>query len=269
MNKVFFFIVIIFTFGFCKAQVVDSSAIYEDDYEEIYEDSLSTGHYKNMYRADSVLLKNPVSENTIHPKSFKENIKSRYKGEEFDYSTSKPKESFWDKLMRKILKLIQTIFGETSLESSAQVTTVVIRLFVVILVGFLLYFIIKFLLGKNGNFIFGKKNKKVVINDEELHENIHEINFPESIATFERTKDYRSAVRYQFLFILKKLSDKKLILWNPEKTNKDYVAELKVPHFKNEFSNLSYIFDYVWYGEFSIDEQSYAKFKQQYQSFKP
>ncbi|CAD7803091.1 hypothetical protein CHRY9390_01023 [Chryseobacterium aquaeductus] len=269
MNKICFFILFLFCFGFSQARDEDSTVVYDDYYEESYEDSLITGHYKNMYRADSVLIENPVSENTVYPKSFKENIKSRYKGEEFDYSASKPKESFWDKLMRKLFKLIQRIFGETSVESSAQITTVVIRLFAILLVGFLLYFIVKFIIGKNGNFIFGKRNKKVVINDEELHENIHEINFPESIASFERSKDYRSAVRYQFLFVLKKLSDKKLILWNPEKTNKDYVAELKVPNLKNEFSNLSYIFDYVWYGEFSIDEESYVKFKEQYQSFKP
>lgn len=268
MNKVFLFILFLFYFGHSNAQTVDSTVVYEDYYDESYEDSLSTGHYRNMYRADSVLLKNQVSDNTVYPKNFKENIKSRYKGEEFDYSTSKPRESFWDKLMKKVLKLIQSIFGSTSLESSAQITTAIIRLFAIVLVGFLLYFIVKFIIGKNGNFFFGKRNKNVVINDEELHENIHEINFPESIATFERTKDYRSAVRYQFLFILKKLSDRKLILWNPEKTNKDYVSELKAPHLKNEFSNLSYIFDYVWYGEFSIDEQSYAKFKEQYQSFK-
>ncbi|MCY0970637.1 DUF4129 domain-containing protein [Chryseobacterium wangxinyae] len=269
MNKVFFFILIISVFHLGKAQVVDSTAVYEDEYSDYDEDTLNTGHYKNMYRADSVLLKNPVSENTLYPKHFKENMRSKYKGEEFDYSTSKPRESFWDKLMRKLLKLIQTIFGETSFENSAKITTIIIRLFAILLVGFLLYFIIRFILGKNGSFIFGKRNKKVIINDEELHENIHEINFPESISSFERSKDYRSAVRYQFLFLLKKLSDKKLILWNPEKTNKDYVAELKVPHLKNEFSNLSYIFDYVWYGEFNIDEESYAKFKEQYQSFKP
>ena len=268
MNKIFFFILFLFYFGLSNAQDVDSTAVYEDYHEETYEDSISTEHYKNMYRADSVLLKNPVTENTVYPKKFKENIKSRYKSEEFDYSTSKPKESFWDKLMRKFLKLIHSIFGETSLESSAQITTDLVRLFAIVLVGFLLYFIAKFIIGKNGNSIFGKRNKKVIINDEELHENIHEINFQESIAAFERTKDYRSAVRYQFLFVLKKLSDKKLIIWNPEKTNKDYVAELKAPNLKNEFSNLSYIFDYVWYGEFSIDEQSYAKFKEQYQSFK-
>lgn len=237
--------------------------------EYVVIDSLKTGHYRNMYRADSILKKNPVSENTIHPKIFKENLQSRYKGQEFDYSTSKPRESFWQKLMRKLNKILQSIFGETAFSDSANIAGTVIRLFAIVLVGFLLYFIVKYILGRDGSFIFGKKNKKVIINEDELHENIHEINFPESIAGFERSGDYRSAVRYQFLFILKKLSDKKLILWNPEKTNKDYVAELKAAHLKDEFFNLSYIFDYVWYGEFKIDEQAYQKFKNQYQSFKP
>lgn len=262
MNKILFFLLIFLSFEFVYAQD-DTGSV-----EEYVTDSLNTGHYKNMYRADSVLLKNPVSENTIYPKEFKENLKSRYKGNEFDYSTSKPRESFWQKLLRKLDKILQSIFGETIFTKSADITGVLIRLFAIILVGFLLYFLIKYLIGKNGNFIFGKKNRKVIINEEELHENIHEINFPESIAKYERSGDYRSAVRYQFLFILKKLSDKKLINWNPEKTNKDYIAELKTPNLKNEFFSLSYIFDYVWYGEFSIDEQSYLKFKSRYQSFK-
>jgi hypothetical protein len=177
--------------------------------------------------------------------------------------------SFWDRLMAKVFRLLQSIFGETVFTKSGNITGVVIRLFAIVLVGFLVYFIIKYLLGKDGNFLFGKKNKKIDIKDEELHENIHEINFPESILKFEKSGDFRSAIRYQFLFLLKKLSDKKLIVWNPEKTNKDYVSELKAAHVKDEFSKLSYIFDYVWYGEFSIDEDHYLKFKNQYQSFKP
>jgi hypothetical protein len=67
----------------------------------------------------------------------------------------------------------------------------------------LLYFIIKYILGKDGNFIFGKKNKKLNLNVEELHENIHEINFPESIAKFELAHDYRSAVRISSCLFLK------------------------------------------------------------------
>ena len=259
MNKTFFFILLVFSLSLVKAQ--------DDGYME---DSLfTTGHYHNMLRADSVLVNNPVSENVIYPKEFKQNVPSRYKGNEFDYSVSKPRESFWQKLLRKVDRFFRTIFGETIFAKSSKFTGAVIRLFAIILVGFLLYFIIKYILGKDGSFIFGKKNKKLNLNVEELHENIHEINFPESIAKFEHAGDYRSAVRYQFLSVLKKLSDKKLINWNPEKTNKDYVAELKVPHLKSEFSDLSYIFEYVWYGEFNIDEQSYQKFKNQYQVFKP
>ncbi|KMQ66116.1 hypothetical protein ACM46_00695 [Chryseobacterium angstadtii] len=264
MNKFFLFLLIFFSV--CSVHAQNDGG---DDPEEDYIlDSLGTGHYRNMLRADSVLILKPVSENTVYPKKFKENLHSRYKGNEFDYSVSKPKESFLQKLMRKIDKILQSIFGETVFRNSAKFTTVLIRLFAIILVGFLLYFVIKFLMDKDGNLFFGKKNKKININAEELHENIHEINFPESIAKFEREKDYRSAIRYQFLFILKKLSDKKQINWNPEKTNKDYVAELKNNQLKSEFGGLSYIFDYVWYGEFNIDEDSYLKFKNQYQAFK-
>ncbi|MCU7614146.1 DUF4129 domain-containing protein [Chryseobacterium sp. GMJ5] len=265
MNKILLFVLLFFTFGSSKAQVYDSVSVGED----YFQDSLEEGNYKNMLPADSVLRRNNISENTVYPKKFKENIQSRYRGKEFDYSTSKPRESFLEKLRRKFFRLIQSIFGETSLETSASVANIIIRLFAIVLVGFLLYFIIRYLIGKNGNFIFGKRNKKVLIKDEELQENIHEINFPESIAGFERSGDYRSAIRYQFLFILKKLSDKKQILWNPEKTNKDYTAELKDAYYRTDFSNLVYIFDYVWYGEFSIDEQNYTKFKNQFQAFKP
>ncbi len=265
MDKFLFFLLIFLNLATFKSQEYE-----DDDYSEMYiEDSVVTSHYKNMYVADSVLKANPQTENTVFPKKFKENLPSRYKGNEFDYTTSKPRESFFEKLQRKIAQLLRSIFGETSLETSSHITSVVIRLFAILVVGFLLYFIIKFLINTKGSLFFGKKNKKLEINEEELHENIHEINFPQSIAKFENNGDYRSAVRYQFLFILKKLSDKKLILWNPEKTNKDYVAELKAAHLKNEFYNLSYIFDYVWYGEFSIDEQSYGKFKNQFYGFKP
>ncbi|KMQ68104.1 hypothetical protein ACM39_09620 [Chryseobacterium sp. FH2] len=264
MNKTLIFLLIFSSIGFAYAQ-----GNYNEPVVENYVDSIHTGHYRNMLRADSVLIKNPVTDNTVYPKKFRENFNLKYKDKEFDYSVSKPRESFWQKIQRKIARILQNIFGETSFKTSGDIAWVVLRLFAILLVGFLLYFIIKTLLGKNGSFIFGKRNKKVDINDEDLHENIHEINFPESIAKFENQKDYRSAIRYQFLFILKKLSDKKIINWNPEKTNKDYVAELKAPHLKNEFYNLSYIFDYVWYGEFSIDEDNYLKFKNQYQSFKP
>jgi hypothetical protein len=266
MNKLIFFLLIFFTAEHFSAQTENDPP---PPVSEMYVDSMDTGHYRNMYRADSVLQKNPVSENTVYPKNFKPDIPSRYKGKDFDYTTVKPRMSFWEKLMNKIGRLLDSIFGKTVFTQTGNIAGVLIRFFAILLVGFLLYFIIKYLIANGGISFFGKKNRKLDIREEELHENIHEINFPESILKFEKSGDFRSAVRYQFLYTLKKLSDKKLIAWNPEKTNKDYLAELKAPQLKNQFYDLAYIFDYVWYGEFSINEADYLKFKNQYQSFKP
>mgnify|MGYP001796922031 CR=1 FL=1 len=116
-------------------------------------------------------------------------------------------------------------------------------------------------MGKDGNFFFSKKNKAVNINNSVLHENLHDINFLASIAAFEHNKAYRSAIRYQFLFVLKKLSDEKLIQWNPEKTNTDYNSEIEDSNQKESYQKLSYIFENVWYGEQKIDEQLYSKLK--------
>lgn len=265
MNKLFLLILFCLLSGVAKAQDYDDE-VYT---EVVTADSLSTSHYRNMYEADSLLQANPVTENKVYPKKFKENLLSRYKGNEYDYTTTKPRESFFAKLQRKIGEILRSIFGETSFAKSAGFAGILIRLFAIILVGFILYFIVKYLIGTNGSWFFGKKNRKLEIKSEELHENIHEINFPQSIAQFENNRDYRSAVRYQFLYALKKLSDRKHIVWNPEKTNKDYVAELKAASLRDDFYALSYIFDYVWYGEFSINEESYLQFRNQFQDFKP
>ena len=77
--KIIFFILLFFSLGLVHAQ--DDNSDSDDLVDSLY----TTGHYRNMLRADSVLMKNPVSENEVYPKTFKENIPSRYKGNEFDY----------------------------------------------------------------------------------------------------------------------------------------------------------------------------------------
>ena len=224
--------------------------------------------YNKQFYSDSILLKKPTTDNIVFPKSFEDKFQSKYKGSDYDYTTIKPRESLWQKIQKRIKKILESIFGKVDQNKTASYAENIMRIFAVIIIGFVLYFLIKFLLGKDGNFLFSKKNKKINIENQDLQENIHEINFSESIEKFERQKDYRSAVRYQFLLVLKKLADKKLINWNPEKTNKDYLSELKTDHLKSSFKELAYIFDYVWYGEFEVNEESYKDFKQKFLNFK-
>ncbi len=65
------------------------------------------------------------------------------------------------------------------------------------------------------------------------------------------------AIRYYYLFLLQKLSDRNLIDWDPEKTNLDYANELKDSNLKEEFSYLSYLYDHAWYGDIDFDQSAF------------
>lgn len=217
---------------------------------------------------DSVGSKKIETDNVVYPRNFEENFQRKYRGAEFDYTTVKPRESLWEKLQKRFRRLFENIFGTVDPNLSTDYLNNIMRVFAIIIIGFVLYFLIRVLLGKDGNFFFSKKKGKLNIKASEIHENIHEINFAEEISSFERQKDYRSAVRFRYLLLLKNLSDKKIIEWNPEKTNKDYYFEIKDATVKNHFSDLSYIFDYVWYGEFDINESDYIIFRERFQKVK-
>jgi hypothetical protein len=49
------------------------------------------------------------------------------------------------------------------------------------------------------------------------------------------------------------------IEWDIEKTNSDYLYELQSPVYKEEFTYLSYLYNYIWYGEFEIDDSTFKK----------
>lgn len=231
-------------------------------------DSVAVAVYENTLPADSLLKKNPETNNTIYPKKLNPNFKNKFKGDEFDYTTIKPKESIWEKITRNLNRILRSIFGDLAPMKANNFVETIFKILAIVIIGFVVYFIINYLISKDGNFIFGKKNKKLNLQNNELNENIHEIDFPKNISDAEFKKDFRSAIRYQYLFVLKKLSDKKLIEWNFEKTNKDYVNEFKNSNLKDDFKNLSYIFDYVWYGEFEIEQEGYRNFKRQFDEFK-
>jgi hypothetical protein len=57
------------------------------------------------------------------------------------------------------------------------------------------------------------------------------------------------------------MSAKQMIVWDIEKTNSDYLYEIKEESQKEEFAYLSYLYNYIWYGEFELDEATFLKAK--------
>ena len=44
-----------------------------------------------------------------------------------------------------------------------------------------------------------------------------------------------------------------------QKTNSDYLAEINNDDIKLNFSKITWLYDYIWYGDFAIDENGYSR----------
>lgn len=256
VNNRILYIIFLFTLS-VHAQEVDS--IVSD---EVIEKNIKD---KNQLKTDSLLKKEYATENVVYPGTFDAKFKEKYQGSDFDYSVNKPKESLWQKLKKWLGELLNDWFQSNSLRGANDLFYVLLRIIAIVLIGFVLYVIIRFVLSRNGNWVFSKKSKKLNPDDRTITENIHELDLPSLIKNYEDKKEYRSAIRYQFLYLLKLMTDKNMLEWDPEKTNRDYTRMLSGNALQSDFQKLSFVFENVWYGERTIGENEYTIFRKQYQ----
>ena len=94
-----------------------------------------------------------------------------------------------------------------------------------------------------------------MIGMEVIEELLDEVNFDEAISNAEKGEQWRVAVRLIYLYALKNLADQDLILVKKGKTNHEYLYEIKEAGFKQPFTDLSFMFDYTWYGHFEANKE--------------
>jgi len=125
-----------------------------------------------------------------------------------------------------------------------------------------LYFIAKFFIKINANHLtkgqIAKKGKVKVLDDATLLQS-------EDLDTLLNKAivqaNYRLAIRFEYLKILRQLSLFELIDWQVQKTNLDYYNEINNALLKPVFKESTLLYDYVWYGNFEIDKGHYSKLK--------
>lgn len=125
---------------------------------------------------------------------------------------------------------------------------------------------IYFILKSQGVSLFSKDSASN-LNFTEAHEDISRMNFDELIAKAVASGQYRQAVRYLYLKSLKQLSDLELIKWKADKTNRDYTIELRSSPYAKLFSDITYLFDYAWYGNATISENTFIRIKSTFEKF--
>lgn len=103
------------------------------------------------------------------------------------------------------------------------------------------------------------KSKTTTFSFNDITEELGTIDFEKRIRTAEQEKDLRGATRWKYLHILYLLDQKGHIGFANYKTNINYLHELKTASLREGFTELSKIYDYVWYGEFKLTETTYSE----------
>lgn len=134
------------------------------------------------------------------------------------------------------------------------------------LIVILLTFILVKLLGHRVG--FGKlKQKKLSFSLEDVEEHLEETDLERFKREALEKKDFKTAIRILYLMILKDLSLQGKIEWKREKTNSQYVREMRGKEGFREFRDLTRSFEYVWYGEAPISASDYQKLLPTFSNF--
>jgi hypothetical protein len=176
-------------------------------------------------------------------------VLSKYKNDSnFNYEHKKAENEDW---IAKITNWFNQQFR--SIRYSKAYSTA-LDIFYYGLIIFALIIIIWGLIKSDKGFFFLGKSVNSEINLIEQKEDINQLNFDQLITSAIENKHYKLAVRYLFLKSLKLLSDNGIIDYKKDKTNYQYAAEIKDMQLARTFGEASYRFDWIWYGDFPIDD---------------
>lgn len=207
-----------------------------------------------------------IDTSVVTPRQF-ENIKDKYSGDNFIYERTIETSGWWTRFKQWIKDLVKDLFNiqnETRANSILSWSKWIGGTIVFLLV---VYFIFRAVMNKEGSWVFGKSSDKNVIPVKDIEVNIHATDFNALIKDAESNNNYRLAIRYYYLWLLKSLTLAEIIEYDVEKTNSDYQNEISSKNTKEEFSYTSYLYNYIWYGEFDVNQQQFSKAKQAFMNF--
>ncbi|MFI5149056.1 MAG: DUF4129 domain-containing protein [Bacteroidia bacterium] len=112
------------------------------------------------------------------------------------------------------------------------------------------------------------KDDKIVVSIEDIDDisQVSESELNRLLREALARQDYKGAIRIYYVSILLILSEKELISWTREKTNREYLQELRLsPHF-SPFGELTSLYEKVWYGDLELMLPTYQRIEPGFKS---
>ncbi|WP_034258742.1 DUF4129 domain-containing protein [Altibacter lentus] len=207
---------------------------------------------------EKVLQYDTISE--VRPMELsKETIANYKKDEAFNYTEATPDEDNWWEQFKRWLAGLWFKFWEWLLGDSMNkrfwgfMLKILPYLIIAGIIGFIIWLFYR--LNPGAKILKSAEAPDVFFTEEE--EIIKTRDIKNLIQKALEEKDYRMAVRYSYLLILKQLSDAHLIDYEFDKTNSDYIAEMASGPLNLQFQKVTNLYDYIWYGSFTVTETDY------------
>jgi len=171
----------------------------------------------------------------------------------------------WNWFKRILQRFFEWLFG---VERATGALEAFLSILPYLILTVVLYFLLRFFLKVDSKTLLMKGAEKASINLTEEEELIKNENLQQLIENAIINKNYRLAIRYYYLSILQSLASKEFINWQQEKTNEDYIKEIQKIEIKDNFKKSTLLYDFVWYGNFQINEPEFVKAQEQFNTLK-
>jgi hypothetical protein len=219
-----------------------------------------------------VLLENPDSLKYYFEKGLpgdagieQSNLDRYLNDRKYDYSQEPGSRSWWDRFRNwinyQLGRFFNWLFGE---EKAGAYLATFFRILPYLFIAIIIFLIARFFLKVDKRQFANNAGSKNLVALSEEERIMQEEDIQALIAEALAAQDYRLAVRYQFILCLKLLKEGEWIQWQPQKTNRDYVQELENPELQSLLQQAVRVYDYIWYGEFPLNESGYQKVLQDY-----
>ncbi|APG59782.1 hypothetical protein LPB144_04840 [Christiangramia salexigens] len=179
--------------------------------------------------------------------------------DEFNYLKTEEKDSWWTRFKKylnaRYNQFINWLFGDYQPNS---IIGFIISIFPYIILGVLIGLIIWFFSKLDpGKHILQSPNEPQVFLSEE-EELIKNEDLEGLIQDAINNEEFRLAIRYQYLNELRRLDELNWIDYQFQKTNRDYFQEIKKESIRNKFSEITKLYEFIWYGSFEVSKRDYA-----------
>lgn len=221
--------------------------------------------FANTLLQDKVLDTVVYDSSQLQPRAFS-NLTETYKDKAFNYQTTEASSGWWTRFKQWLSTIIKDLLNLQDKGKASKFTNYMLSTGAFIICVLVIYFIFKAVINKEGKWVFGKSSDDSILPITSVEKELKNTDFKTLIASAEKENNYRLAIRYYYLWLLKALNEAEVIAYDPDKTNSDYQYEIKKNELRESFAYTSYLYNYIWYGEFNVDQTQFNKAKTAFSS---